>query len=318
MSTAATSAADDAIPVPPAAVASPRVVSQTPCTLLINGKAGALRRTADSDSLKNLAQELGVCVEIVPTQSKEEMQRTLRRLVAAGAERVAVAGGDGTIALAVQELAYTGTALGIIPQGTANNFATALRLPQDLPSALRVLQEGEIREVDLGKVGNHYFTESAGVGLFADALTLYGAGTNKNIPRAMWASAKLLLAFRPRTVHLYLDGELYSERVVLCEVANSFRMAYAIPIAPEAHLTDDALDIMIMGDLTRRELIPYYRAMRAQMHTSLPKVTHLKAREVRIESRHRMNVHADDKVIGVTPVTMTVARHALKVVVDRL
>jgi diacylglycerol kinase (ATP) len=292
--------------------------SSSACTILMNAKAGALKQTASGEQLEALAKELGVCISVVGTHSKEEMRSTLRRLVAEGVDRVAVAGGDGTIALAVQELACSDTALGIIPQGTANNFATALRLPQDLPSALRVLQEGIVREVDLGKVGNRYFTESAGVGLFADALALYGAGTNKNIPRALWAMSKLLLDFRPRRVRLFVDGELHSERSVLCECANSFRMAYAVPIAPGAKLTDGQLDVMVLGDLERRELLPYYRAMRAQTHESLPKVTRLKAREIRIETRHRMNVHADDRVVGVTPATITAVPRALKVLVDHL
>src|SRR5690349_9625514 len=120
--------------------------------------------------MQRMAREIGLDVEVVAVESPHEMRWRIRQLVASGAERVGVAGGDGTVSLAVQELAHGDTALGIIPQGTANNFATALRLPQDLPSALRVLNEGNILAVGLGKVAGRYFTESAGVGLFADAL----------------------------------------------------------------------------------------------------------------------------------------------------
>lgn len=288
------------------------------CVVLMNARAGALRRTADSEQMESIARELGVCVRPVRTGSIEEMRQQLRRLVAAGAERVAVAGGDGTIALAVQELANTRTALGIIPQGTANNFATALRLPQDLPSALRVLQDGVVREVGLGRIGDRFFTESAGVGLFADALDLYGAGSNKHIGKTLVAVVKLFLSLRPRTVRLFLDGELHQERAVMCECANTFRMGHNVPIAPGAILTDDVLDVMIIGDLNRYELLPYYRAIRAQTHVGLPKVLHLKAREIRIESHHHMNIHADDKVVGVTPATIYAVPHALRVLVDRL
>src|SRR6478672_8682776 len=50
---------------------------------------------------------------------------------AEGVPRIGVAGGDGTVEVAVQDLARTETALGILPQGTFNNFATALRLPHN-------------------------------------------------------------------------------------------------------------------------------------------------------------------------------------------
>lgn len=296
---------------------APKIARSGAIPLLVNDKAGALRTTAGGDELLALAREHDVELEIIATQSPEESRETLKRLVQEGATRVAVAGGDGTIAAAVQALAGTGVALGIVPQGTANNFANALRLPQDLPSALRVLKEGAVREVDLGKLGDRYFTESAGIGLFADALTMYGPN-DKSVLRAFMTIFRIFVSARARRVKLFIDDELHSERAVMCEVANSFRMAYAIPVAPEAKLTDGKLDVVIVKDLRRHELIPYFRAMRAQMHRTLPKVEQLKAKVVRIESRHVFNVHCDDTVVGTTPVTIETAPRALKVLVDRL
>lgn len=285
--------------------------------LLVNGNAGALHATAGENEFLSLARDLDLDLNVITTKSPDDSEQTLKRLIKEGASRVAVAGGDGTIACAVQALAGTGVTLGIVPQGTANNFAAALRLPQDLPSALRVLKEGAVREVDLGKLGDRYFTESAGIGLFADALTMYGPN-DKSVLRAFMTVFRVFVSARARRVKLFIDDELHTERAVMCEVANSFRMAYAIPVAPEAKLTDGKLDVIIVGDLRRHELIPYFRAMRAQMHRTLPKVQILKAKTVRIESRHVFNVHCDDTVVGTTPVTIETAPRALKVLVDRL
>jgi len=265
-----------------------------------------------------MAEDAGLEPEVLGIDSPEAMRQTLRSLVAQGARRIAVAGGDGTVKLAAQELAHKDVVLGILPQGTANNFATALRLPQDLPSALRVLLAGEECAVDLGRMGPRYFTESAGVGLFADALTLYGHGTNKDIPRGLYALTRVIFSMQAQRVRLTLDGELHSERAVMCIVANTYRMGYAAPVAPGAKVTDGLLDVVIIGDLRRRELIPYYQAIRAQTHVGLPKVQCLRAREVKIEARRKMNVHCDDQVIGTTPVTIDTAAGALKVLVDPL
>ncbi len=284
---------------------------------LMNDKAGALRTTASADEMRDLGREQGLDLDIISTTSPEDTQETIARLVKSGATRIAVAGGDGTVACAVQALAGTGVTLGIVAQGTANNFATALRLPQELPAALRVLKDGVAREVDLGRIGDLYFTESAGIGLFADAMVLQDP-TDKSVLRTLWTAFRVLSSARARRVKLYIDGELHTERAVMCEVANSFRMGYAMPMAPDAKLTDGVLDVVIVGDLKLTEIIPYFRAMKAQLHHTLPKVQVLKAKEVRIESRHKMNVHCDDAVIGTTPVTISVAPRALKVLVDRL
>jgi diacylglycerol kinase (ATP) len=284
----------------------------------MNAHAGAFKSTTSTDQMRELAESVGLDAEIITTESVPEMLREIKKLVDAGADRVGIAGGDGTIGKAVQELAHKQTALGIIPQGTFNNFATALRLPSDLPSSLRVLKEGEVQEVSLGKVGDKYFTEVAGVGLFADVLSLYGRGTNKSFLRGLYAFMKVFFAMRTRRMRLTLDGKVIEERAVWCTVANSYRMAQGLAIAPEAKLTDDVLDVVMVGDIARFEFVRYYRALRAQLHSKLPKVSIVQAKEVKIETYSRANVHADDDVIATTPVTIEVQPKALRVLVDRL
>ena len=177
--------------------------------LLMNTKAGAMHVASAQDQLLRMAREAGVSVDIVHTRSADDLRAKLKELAARSAPRVAVAGGDGTVGLAVQELAHTETALGILFQGTFNNFASTLRLPHNLPESLKMLKDGVVQSVDLGKIGDRYFTELAGVGLFADSLALYGQGTNKNFGRGLYTLARLSLAFRAREFTLTLDGHDY-------------------------------------------------------------------------------------------------------------
>jgi diacylglycerol kinase (ATP) len=304
--------------VRPVPAASGETTARQRCAILLNERAAAMQRESAVEELRELCAGVGLDAELIPTSTPEEMRARIRALVSAGTERIAVAGGDGTVAHAVQELAHTGSVLGILPQGTANNFATALRLPQDLSSALRILREGVVREVDLGRVGDRYFTEAAGVGLFADGLALYGPGSNKQFLRGAAAILRVLTSYRAHQICLTVDGELHTERAVMCTVANSYRMGLAAPVAPQAKVTDGTLDVVILGELNLPEVFTYYRAIRAQIHLRLPKVTMMSAREVRIEARRPLNVHCDDDVIGTTPVTITAQPCALKVLVDRL
>ncbi|BDI34527.1 diacylglycerol kinase [Capsulimonas corticalis] len=288
-----------------------------PIPILMNTRAGAMHAESGEQQLQNMAAEIGLDIQVIRTQSKEDFQSELRKLIAAKAPKAAIAGGDGTVGLAVQELAHTQTALGILSQGTFNNFASALRLHHNLPAALRTLKDGTPKAVDLGKIGDRYFTESAGVGLFAESLALYGRGSNKNFLRGLYALTRLSLAFRAQDIQLILDGEAHSGRITLCEVCNTYRIAQAAPVAPKADVDDGLLDIVVFRDVRRRELPAYLRAVRAQMHLGLPKVEVLRAKEIRIEARRPMNVHADDQIIGVTPQTVTVQPGALQVLVDQ-
>lgn len=282
--------------------------------IILNTRAGATHASLGAEQLRRMARNVGFKAEILETRSVEQMQAMVRRLVREEVPRIGVAGGDGTVRVAVQELAHTKTALGILSQGTFNNFATALRVPHNLPSALKALYLGDASLVDLGRIGDRYFTESAGVGLFSDGLAILGEDNHKNIFRGLYTALRVALSLRVHPMRITVDGEVHEERVALCEVANIYRMGTGLPIAPEAELDDGTLDIVLIGDIRRGELIDYIKAIRAQLHVDLPKVTMLKARrEVKIESRHRRLVHCDDELIGVTPVTISVEPKALRV-----
>ncbi len=288
------------------------------CPILMNQRAGALHASLTKEQIEEVAHEVGLNAEVVYTRSPSHMRTLLRRYVAESFKCVTVVGGDGTVALAVQDLAHSKTALGIIPQGTFNNFAMALHLPTDLPTILRVLRDGAVREVDLGKVRDRYFTEAAGVGMFADALALYGPDPGKSAVRGLITLGRLFFSYQPRYIRLTADSKPIAERAVLCAVANTYRTGSAMPIAPDAKVTDGQLDVVIVGDLSRRELVPYFRALVAKRHLNLPKVTTLRAKQVLIQANRAMRVHADDQIVGKTPVTIEAEPRALKVLVERL
>ncbi len=282
----------------------------------MNLRSGRLRATVSVEEMQRTVCELGFDLKVIGTSSPQELQSEIRRLVEMGIPRLAVAGGDGTVKYAVQELAFKATELGIVPQGTMNNFATALRLPQDLPSALRAIAEAPAIKVDLGRCAGRFFVESAGVGLFANVLALYG-NRNKNPFAALYAIIRLLADFRARRLQLEMSGTRIEERCVMCLAANTFRMGQAFPIAPGAKLTDGLLDVIVLGDLRRSEIVPYFLAVRRQTHLSLPKVRSFRVDRVSLQSRRRMLVHVDDKVPTTTPVTIEAVPGALNVVVDR-
>ena len=57
--------------------------------------------------------------------------------------------------------------MGILPLGSANNVARMLHVPFDLAGAAHLLKEGEVKCIDVGRIGHRAFLETAGVGLDA-------------------------------------------------------------------------------------------------------------------------------------------------------
>lgn len=134
---------------------SSRDSGSIPC--LVNEKAGtakAVMAALDGGGLSTDA--------IDPAHLRDR----LRAAVEAGADRVVVAGGDGTVASAARELAGTGIALGVIPAGTLNHFAKDHGIPLDPADAARVALSGAVEPVDLGAVNGEYFLNTSSVGAY--------------------------------------------------------------------------------------------------------------------------------------------------------
>ena len=174
---------------------------------------------------------------------------------------------------------------------------------------------GHLRAIDLGKIESRYFTEAAGIGLFADGLLHYGIKTGKSLMRLLYSVARLYFSVKAQRIKLTLDDKIVFERAMMCTVANSPRMALGVPVAPGALLMDGHFDVVVIGNLSRMELIRYLMAVTNQTHNDLPKVTTTKARRVKIECGRRMRIHCDDQIVGTTPATITTEPGALRVVV---
>jgi diacylglycerol kinase family enzyme len=95
-----------------------------------------------------------------------EMEETLRKAVQDGAERILVAGGDGTIATAAALVASTDTELAILPGGTLNHFARDHGIPTDLGDAAKVAGNGKVVGADLGFVNDCVFLNTSSIGAY--------------------------------------------------------------------------------------------------------------------------------------------------------
>jgi diacylglycerol kinase (ATP) len=300
---------------PPPRNLTPHMCKRMPtCSILINTLAGLHQNTATPEDLRRLVSDLGIDAEVLETGSPEELKARILALQQDGIDTIAIAGGDGTVRLAVQLLAGSATTLAILPQGTHNNFAHALGLPMQIQNALQVLAEGQPIYVDLGKVGSMYFTEAAGVGVFADILDVYGHA-NKNFWRGSYAIAKTFFGLRAKRLRLTIDGVVVTERAVMCTVANSYRIGAGAPVAPGASVVDGLLDVVVLGDLTRFELLRYYRAIKLNQHLQLPKTSQTQATKITIEAAFPLSLHVDDTVVGTTPAHIEIAPSMLKVLV---
>jgi len=138
-----------------------------------------------------------------------DIARTIRDVVAAGAKRILVSGGDGTIATAAAELLNTKAELAILPGGTLNHFARDLGVSTESAEALELAVRGSCRGVDIGVVNGHVFLNTSSVGAYVRFVRIRERLERRFGYRVASALAAVRILFQMRrfAVELEVDGQ---------------------------------------------------------------------------------------------------------------
>lgn len=256
-----------------------------------------------------------------------ELVRALRGELRRGAARVVVGGGDGTISAAAGVLAGTGVALGVLPLGTANDFARSLRIPADLARACGVVARGATRAVDVAFAGERAFLNAASAGASAAvARRVTPALKRRAGPLAYPVAAAGAAAEPPFHVRLVADGAVHEGWAVEVVVGNGRYRGGGRIVAPRARPDDGRLDVYVVtveGPGGARErpgpvrtfaaLAGYAARLLRGRHLDHPRVLHARASRVSLATRPRLELNVDGELAGRTPAELRVEPGALAV-----
>lgn len=292
--------------------------------LLVNPAARAGAHTGAATHAAERLRAHGVKTAIISGGSAAESSELLRAAIELGTDAVVVAGGDGTVHLAIQEVAGTGIPLGIIPAGTGNDFAATLGLRElDVATAADTIAAGVTRAVDLARVTR----DDGSTAFFGSVLASgFDSKVNDRANRMRWPRGHmryniailvefLTLTGIPYEVDLELaDGtrERIAGDLVMATVGNGRTYGGGIPICPDADPADGLLDLVLVRPAGRLRLLRLLPRVYAGTHASVPEVAMHRVRSVRLSSP-RVTAYADGDPIGSLPLTIDVAPAALTV-----
>ncbi|MDR7112809.1 MULTISPECIES: diacylglycerol kinase [Microbacterium] len=292
--------------------------------LLVNPAARAGAHTGAATSAAERLRAHGVQTSILSGGSAAESSALLRTAIGVGVDAVVVAGGDGTVNLAIQEVAGTGIPLGIVPSGTGNDFAATLGLRElDATAAADAIAAGVTRAIDLARVtredgSTRYFGSVLASGFDskvndrANAMRWPRGGSRYNIAILV---EFLTLAGIPYEVELELaDGtrEHVGGDLVMATVGNGRTYGGGIPICPDADPADGLLDVVLVRPAGRLRLLRLLPRVYRGTHAGVSEVAMRRVRSVRLSSPG-VTAYADGDPIGALPVTVDVAPGALTI-----
>lgn len=229
-----------------------------------------------------------------------------RRLALAAArsryDLIVAAGGDGTVNEVVNGLARSSNLprLGIVPLGTANDFAAGLRLPTTVREAMRTAVEGRARTVDVARVNERYFLNVSTGGFGAEATESTSPDSKRRLgPLAyLVTGVREFVELRPVGGRFLVDGEVFHEGdFLLFAVGNARQTGGGSLLTPRAEFGDGKLDLMLVPDLPRMDFLALLPDLRAGTHLKSPDVRYVQAAEIDVASDRDLHVHVDGEPI---------------------
>jgi len=230
--------------------------------LILNGKV------AGNDALQAAVarqRAVGHTIEVRVTSEK----RDARRFVSETGEvdLLIAAGGDGTLNEVVHGLMdlpqVARPVLGIMPLGTANDFATGCGIPRDPEQALALCIEGTNVAIDVGKANEHWFLNAASIGFGAEITATTPPELKHLLGSAAYAVMGAILAMN---VHHYRGRLTLPDReitgsVPMAIVGNGRQTGGGVQVTPRAHVADGLLDVLAVRDIPTLALLTAAREL---------------------------------------------------------
>ena len=281
-------------------------MTDSPVQLYVNPTAGRGRAGKRLPRIETLLEAAGVAFETHISDDVGHLEQQVRAGVDGGADRIVVAGGDGSIHEAVNGImAAAGTArLGVIPTGTGNDFAKASNIPLDWEHATRLLG-GRIaagatwRRIDVGRMNERYFANGVGIG-FDARVTRVARSYRWPIGDLVY----LLALFRCIVAGVVTPAMTISSEeltrsgpTTLVSVSNGAWVGGMFWIAPMADNTDGKLDLLVADPVSRLRTIGLLPKILAGKHIGEKEVSHVAVRRVRVEATEPVLSHLDGEVM---------------------
>ncbi len=287
---------------------SPAVVqpgSATSVALLANPGSGK----GEAERARLELADLGAAVEVYPISEWQQA-------ASSSADRIAVAGGDGSVGWAAAAASTARAPLAVIPAGTANDFARTLGLPDDMHAACRLAVNGvRTRSLELGRVGDRPFVNATSVGL-SPVAALKARDWKRPLGTLAYAigAVRAGLSAKPVECALRCDGALvFSGRAWQVTVACTG--AFGAGSQVDANPSDGALDAVVVEATPRLTLAFRAYGLRRGALESQRGVRSFRARRVELEVPDGTTYNVDGELVTGGAVALVAAPRAFDVVV---
>jgi diacylglycerol kinase (ATP) len=264
-------------------------------------------------------------VQFISTLRKKHAIELAKQATENGCDYMVAVGGDGTLHEVINGMLQSNIpaneypAIGLLPHGSANDFARTACISNSIEELIELIQSNTTQKIDLGKIiiqqtqETRYFINIAGVGLGPEVVqnleqssSVLGPGFNyfKHI-------IKGFLSYVKKEVSCTSSTWQWKGKLLQMAVANGRYYGNAICTAPDAKLTDGQFQVVIFGDLSIWDYLKNLGNLKKGVKINHPQVKYHDANEVLLESNDSCGIEADGEYVGLAPATISVLPKAI-------
>jgi len=261
------------------------------------------------------------------TQRAGEAETYARDAIRAGCDYVIAAGGDGTLNEVINGIATPrrtrGVCVGLVPLGTANDFARSIGLPASVEDNIDILRAKQTDPIDLVRVTSdrtRYFVNvSAGgfSGLVDEKLTPEIKSTWGPLAYLRSAAAALPKLHAYQTSIVFDDVERLMIELYNVIIANGQFVAGGLPIARQADLRDGLLDVVLVPKRPPAKMVLLAAEMLLGNHLSSNAVIFRRAKKISVRSQPGMWFNVDGELVGNEPAIFQIVPRGLEFVISK-
>ncbi len=213
---------------------------------IINPIAGGKNKFHFSQTIEKNLDLSKFEYQIIQTERVNHAFDLTKIAIQEGAQIVVAVGGDGTINEIAAALVGTQTKLAIIPFGSGNGLARALKIPMNTSKALSIINQTNSDLIDVAKLNDNFFFNMSGLGFDAHISHVFSKDKKRGLLGYIKATFRELKNYQSENYQINIDGKLINERAFILSIANSSQYGNEAHIAPRAQLHDGLLDLIIV------------------------------------------------------------------------
>lgn len=233
-----------------------------------------------------------------------------RRAAEDGFELLVAAGGDGTINEVVNGIAplEKRPMLAIIPAGTTNDYARALRIPREDPlEAAKVILKGKAAQMDVGQANDTYFINIAAGGSLSE-LTYSVPSKLKSMYGYLAyvvKGAEMLTRVAPMNLRVEYDNGVFEGQSSMFFLALTNSVGGFEQIVPDAQLDDGKFTLLVVKTTKFAEILQLISEVLTGKHVDNPNLLYVKSENVTIkplDENAKVMINLDGEYGGDAPV----------------